>query len=51
MKRWLEVIFALWLSIAASSALAAPAAVVESVQMPAWVERAGKQCLQLREWN
>ena len=43
MKRWLEVVFALWLALAASSALAAPAAVVESVQMPAWVERAGKQ--------
>jgi sporulation related protein/FecR-like protein len=43
MKRWLEVVFALWLALAASNALAAPAAVVESVQMPAWVERAGKQ--------
>ncbi len=43
MKRWLEVVFALWLVLAASSALAAPAAVVDSVQMPAWVERAGKQ--------
>jgi len=43
MKRWLEVVFGLWLALAASSALAAPAAVVESVQMPAWVERAGKQ--------
>ena len=43
MKRWLDVVFALWLALAASSALAAPAAVVESVQMPAWVERAGKQ--------
>ena len=43
MKRWLEVVFALWLALAASSALAALAAVVESVQMPAWVERAGKQ--------
>jgi len=43
MKRWLEIVFALWLALAASSAFAAPAAVVESVQMPAWVERAGKQ--------
>ena len=43
MKRWLEVVFALWLALAASSVLAAPAALVESVQMPAWVERAGKQ--------
>ena len=43
MKRWLEVVFALWLALAAGSAPAAPAAVVESVQMPAWVERAGKQ--------
>ena len=43
MKRWLELVFALWLAVAASIALAAPAAVVESVQMPAWIERAGKQ--------
>jgi len=43
MKRWLEVVFALSLALAASSALAAPAAVVESVQMPAWIDRAGKQ--------
>lgn len=43
MKRWLEVVFALWLALAASNALAAPAALVERVQMPAWVERAGKQ--------
>ena len=42
MKRWLEIVFALWFALAASSALAAPAAVVESVQMPAWVDRAGK---------
>jgi hypothetical protein len=43
MKRWLEIVFALTLSLAAGSAVAAPAAVVERVQMPAWVERAGKQ--------
>lgn len=43
MKRWLEIVFAFALSLAASSALAVPAAVVESVQMPAWVDRAGKQ--------
>ena len=43
MKRWLEIVFSLALLLTASSALAAPAAIVESVQMPAWVERAGKQ--------
>ncbi|HEV8094312.1 MAG TPA: SPOR domain-containing protein [Burkholderiales bacterium] len=43
MKRWLEIVFALWLALAASNVFAAPAAVVESVQMPAWVERAGRQ--------
>ena len=43
MKRWLEVVFAMALALVGPDALAAPAAVVESVQMPAWVERAGKQ--------
>ena len=43
MRRWLEIVFACALSLVALSALAAPAAVVESVQMPAWVDRAGKQ--------
>ncbi len=43
MKRWLEIAFSLALLIAACGAQAAPAAIVESVQMPAWVERAGKQ--------
>jgi sporulation related protein/FecR-like protein len=43
MRRWLEIVLACALSLAALSALAAPAAVVESVQMPAWVDRAGKQ--------
>jgi hypothetical protein len=43
MKRWLEIVFSLALLLAASGAQAAPAAIVESVQMPAWVERAGKQ--------
>jgi hypothetical protein len=43
MKRWLEVVFALALALVAAHALAAPAALVESVQMPAWVERAGKE--------
>ena len=43
MKRWLEILFSLALLIAACGAQAAPAAIVESVQMPAWVERAGKQ--------
>ena len=43
MKRWLEILFSLALVVAASSALATPAAVVDAVQMPAWIERAGKQ--------
>jgi hypothetical protein len=42
MRRWLGIVFSLALTIAAVSALAAPAAVVDAVQMPAWVERAGK---------
>jgi len=43
MRRWLAIVFSLALTIAAVSALAAPAALVDAVQMPAWVERAGKQ--------
>jgi hypothetical protein len=43
MKRWLEIVLSLGLLLAAAGAQAAPAAIVESVQMPAWVERAGKQ--------
>ena len=43
MKRWLGIVFSLALVLAASGAIAAPAAIVEAVQMPAWVERAGKQ--------
>ena len=43
MKRWLEIVFSLALLLGASGARAAPAAIVDSVQMPAWVERAGKQ--------
>jgi hypothetical protein len=43
MKHWLEIVFSLVLLLAASGAQAAPAAIVDSVQMPAWVERAGKQ--------
>ena len=43
MRRWLEIIFSLALLLTASGAQAAPVAIVESVQMPAWVERAGKQ--------
>jgi hypothetical protein len=42
MKRWLEILFSFALAIAASAAQAAPAAIVDSVQAPAWVERAGK---------
>jgi FecR protein/SPOR domain len=40
MKRILGVLFAALLACAALQAAAAPAAVVEGVQMPAWVERA-----------
>jgi hypothetical protein len=40
MKRTLGVVFAALLACAALQAAAAPAAVVEGVQMPAWVERA-----------
>jgi len=43
MKRWLQVVFSLVLAFSAAAAHAAPAAVVDAVQMPAWVERAGKQ--------
>ena len=43
MKRWLEILLSLALSLAAASALAAPVAIVDAVQMPAWIERAGKQ--------
>ena len=43
MNRWLEIVFSLALALAASGAMAAPAAIVDAVQMPAWVERAGKQ--------
>jgi hypothetical protein len=43
MKRWLEIFLALAFSVAGAHAVAAPAAVVDSVQMPAWVERAGKE--------
>lgn len=39
MKRLLGIVLAAALAAAAGSALAAPAAVVEGVQMPAWVER------------
>jgi hypothetical protein len=40
MKRILEILFAALLACAALQAAAAPAAVVEGVQMPAWAERA-----------
>ena len=43
MKRWLEIVFSLALAVVAASALAAPIAIVDAVQMPAWIERAGKQ--------
>ena len=43
MKRWLETVLSLVLLLAASGAQAAPPAIVDSVQMPAWVERAGRQ--------
>ena len=43
MKRWLEFVISLVLACAASGATSAPAAIVEAVQMPAWVERAGRQ--------
>jgi hypothetical protein len=38
-----KVILAVFLALAASLAAAQPAAVVEGVQMPAWVERDGRQ--------
>lgn len=41
MKRVLAMLGAALLAVAAVQARAAPAAVVEGVQMPAWVERAG----------
>jgi hypothetical protein len=43
MKRWLEILFSLALAITTASAWAAPAAIVDAVQMPAWVERAGTE--------
>jgi hypothetical protein len=39
MKRWLMIVLAAALGLGAGVSLAAPAAVVEGVQMPAWVER------------
>ena len=39
MKRVLPILFAALIAFAGSQAAAAPAAVVEGVQMPAWVER------------
>jgi hypothetical protein len=41
MKALWKVMFAAMLAVAALAVQAAPAAVVEGVQMPAWVERAG----------
>ena len=41
MKRILGILAAALLALAATQAAAAPAAVVEGVQMPAWLERAG----------
>ena len=43
MKRWLELVVSLALAFAVFGATAAPAAIVDAVQMPAWIERAGKQ--------
>ena len=43
MKRMLGLLLAASLALGGTSAAAAPAAVVEGVQMPAWVERSGKQ--------
>ena len=43
MKRWLEIVVSLVLALAMFGASAAPAAIVDAVQMPAWVDRAGKQ--------
>ena len=40
MKRILAIAFAALAALGAAQAQAAPAAVVEGVQMPAWVERA-----------
>ena len=40
MKHLFGILFAALLAVAAQHAVAAPAAVVEGVQMPAWVERA-----------
>jgi hypothetical protein len=39
MKRWLLVVLAAALGLGANVSLATPAAVLEAVQMPAWVER------------
>ena len=39
MRRLLQILFAAHVAFAASQAAAAPAAVVEGVQMPAWLER------------
>lgn len=41
MKRFVRIVFASLLALAALEVRAAPAAVVEGVQMPAWLERAG----------
>jgi len=40
MNRILQILFAALVSLAAAQAAAAPAAMVEGVQMPAWLERA-----------
>ena len=39
MKRWLMIVLAAGLALGATVSPAAPAAVIEGVQMPAWVER------------
>lgn len=43
MKRFLTIVLAAVLALGAGVSLAAPAAVVEGVQMPAWVERDGQR--------
>ena len=43
MKRWLMIVLAAGLALGARVSPAAPAAVVEGVQMPAWVERDAKR--------
>ena len=43
MKRFLTMLFAAVLALGAGVSFAAPAAVVEGVQMPAWVERDAKR--------